>query len=423
MEVVVNVDQRFERTPDGAVWTYTQFPYAFWRRYLDVFDSVRVVARALDVDQVGDDALRVDGKHVVFHELPFYHGLKQYLQRAGDVQSRVRKGVQGRQAVILRINSSIASWMRRYLHSGRPFGAEVVTDPWDIFSPGAFPHPLRPLLRRYYARQMRQLCRQAAATSYVTRDSLQRRYPPAPDKFTNHCSDVDVSLGAFQTQPRVVTSGPSPLGIITVGGLSQMYKGVDTLIDACAACLRDGVDVTLTVLGDGRHQPALEQRAQATGFGNKFAFRGAVATGEPVRRELDASDLFVLPSRVEGLPRAMIEAMARGLPCIGTHVGGIPELLAASDRVERDDVPALAQKIREVAADPARMTEMSQRNLAVAADYRDDLLHRRRIEFYTAVRQATEAWSTKQFSGAATSEAGGRAHVAASTSPTEGIPK
>ena len=88
----------------------------------------------------------------------------------------------------------------------------------------------------------------------------------------------------------------------------------------------------------------------------------------------------------------MIEAMARGLPCIGSTVGGIPELLPAEDLVPPGDAPALARKIMEVLGDPDRMARMSARNLATAAEYRDDILSERRRAFYTYLRDRTQAW-------------------------------
>ena len=66
---------------------------------------------------------------------------------------------------------------------------------------------------------------------------------------------------------------------------------------------------------------------KAKALRDRVRFRGQLTTPVDVRAELDRADLFVLPSRQEGLPRAMIEAMARALPCIGSSVGGIPELL------------------------------------------------------------------------------------------------
>jgi glycosyltransferase involved in cell wall biosynthesis len=88
----------------------------------------------------------------------------------------------------------------------------------------------------------------------------------------------------------------------------------------------------------------------------------------------------------------MIEAMARGLPCIGSSVGGIPELLPPEDMVPPADVPSLARKIREVLADPARMARMSARNLEKSRQYEEQTLHERRTVFYRYVRERTEAW-------------------------------
>jgi glycosyltransferase involved in cell wall biosynthesis len=88
----------------------------------------------------------------------------------------------------------------------------------------------------------------------------------------------------------------------------------------------------------------------------------------------------------------MIEAMARALPCIGSTVGGIPELLSPEDMVPPGDVASLARKIREVVTSPERMVRMSARNLEKAKEYKEEVLCERRILFYRCVRDNTEAW-------------------------------
>ncbi len=84
--------------------------------------------------------------------------------------------------------------------------------------------------------------------------------------------------------------------------------------------------------------------------------------------------------------------MARALPCIGSTVGGIPELLPPEDMIPPGDVAALAGKIRDVTTDPKRMARMSARNLEKAKEYRDEALREQRNEFYRYVREMTEAW-------------------------------
>jgi glycosyltransferase involved in cell wall biosynthesis len=150
--------------------------------------------------------------------------------------------------------------------------------------------------------------------------------------------------------------------------------------------------MTLHVVGDGKHRPELERLASVVGVRDSIEFLGRLPAGAAVREQLDRSDLFVLASRSEGLPRAMVEAMARSLPCIGSTVGGIPELLAAEDLVQPGDPAALSAKIREVLASPSRLSAMSARNLRKAQDYRDGILAERRIAFFDHIRRTTSEW-------------------------------
>src|SRR4029079_12805478 len=108
--------------------------------------------------------------------------------------------------------------------------------------------------------------------------------------------------------------------------------------------------VFLVVVGDGKYRAELERRAAAMNIRERVRFAGYLER-EEVTRELDAADVFVLPSRCEGLPRAVIEAMARGLPCIATNIGGIPELLEPRDLGTPGSVEMLSGAIVDVAND------------------------------------------------------------------------
>src|SRR5262249_14373457 len=99
-----------------------------------------------------------------------------------------------------------------------------------------------------------------------------------------------------------------------------------------------------------------------------------------------------LASRTEGLPRAMVEAMARGLPCIGTAVGGIPELLDAEDLVPPHDADALAARIEEFLETPVRANASAARNLEKSRAYSASALQVRQAAFLEAVRDRTLAW-------------------------------
>ncbi len=391
MRVIVSLEHHFDRTPDGVVWTQTQFPYRFWQRYLEVFDQVRVVARVRNAPRAAPDWQRADGRHVSFAAIPEYLGPRQYLMRFRQIRAAARSAIGADDAVILRVSSQIASLLYPLLRrDGRPYGVEVVSDPYDVFAPGSVRHPLRPFFRWLFPRRLRQHCAGAVAACYVTEQALQRRYP-CPS-FSVAASDVELPDEAIVPAPRSLRASGAACRLIFVGTLGQLYKAPDVLIDAVALCVRDGVDLTLTLLGDGKHRVELEARAHALGIADRVTFRGQVTAGAAVRAELDAADLFVLPSRQEGMPRAMIEAMARALPCIGSTVGGIPELLPPEDLAPPGDVAALAQVIREMVASPERMAHASARNLERARAFAESRLRAQRLAFFQRVREQTEAW-------------------------------
>ena len=391
MNLLINCPQHFDRTPDGQVWTNGQFPYSFWTRYLAVFDCVTVLARVRDVPELSGERQSASGTGVRFLGLPDYTGPRQYVLHAPGVAAVARKAVQNGSAILLRPPNETTGWVLWHMRkSGRPYGVEVVADPYDVFGPGAIRHPLRPAFRWWFTRVLKRQCARACAAAYVTERALQGRYPAAPNALATHYSDIELPQSAFASVPRRPRQNDRAR-IIFVGTLAQLYKAPDALIDAVATCCAEA-DVELVIVGSGRHQLELEQRAKARGVGHRVHFRGQLITPPDVRAELDRADLFVLPSRQEGLPRAMIEAMARALPCIGSNVGGIPELLAAEDTVPPNNVPALASKIMEVLQQPGRMQQMAARNFIKAGEYRDDVLNARRLQFYEFLRTRTEDW-------------------------------
>lgn len=242
--------------------------------------------------------------------------------------------------MILRIPSIVARLVESELnHTQHPFRVEVIGDPYDVFAPGVVRHPLRPFLRWWFTRTQKRQCKRSCGTAYVTKATLQQRYPCSA--FEIGVSDVEIDNASFRSAdyaisanypsivkpPRRSSSANRRIRLVIVGSMEQLYKAPDVLIRAVAQCLANGLDLELVFVGDGKFRPMLESLAKKNGIGDRVCFRGMLPSGAAVRAELDAADIFVLPSRTEGLPRALIEAMARALPCIGSEVGGIPELL------------------------------------------------------------------------------------------------
>ena len=116
---------------------------------------------------------------------------------------------------------------------------------------------------------------------------------------------------------------PSTIVAICVARLSP-EKGHAFLLDAVAQAVDRGADLHLVLVGDGEERPVLVDRASASPLDDRVTFLG---DREDVPELLRGSDLFVLGSRSEGMPLAILEAMSAGLPCVATDVGGVAETI------------------------------------------------------------------------------------------------
>lgn len=412
MDLVVTAEYHFDRTPDGAIWTQAQFTYSHWERYLSVFDRVRVVARTRDVSRAEPGWQRSDGPSVSFVPVPDYLGPEEYLRRLPKIKSAVRSAVGPSDAVIM-YNGQVAWTLEPALYAkGHPYGLYIIAEPYDVFSPGAVKHPSRAFWRWWDPRRLRQKAARAAVVAYVSKLKLKERYPPSEGVFSTYFCLGEMPDEAYLDEPRLLRadkvnhgSGQSPSWTLAyVGTLNQLYKAPDVLIDAVAACVRGSadksrLDLKLVMVGGGQYLAEMQARAKAQGIGERTTFCGALPAGNAVREQMDRADVLVLPSRQETLGQVIVEAMARGLPCIGSTTGGIPEMLPPEYLVPPNDVDALAAKIRELVTDPERMARASARNLQKAQEYRESEVNKRRVAFYSHVKDATQAWIDSRGNG------------------------
>jgi phosphatidyl-myo-inositol dimannoside synthase len=392
MDLIFSTEMRFFRTPEGQVWAPYVNP-SFWDRYLAHFERLHVLARVGSIAAPHPGWNRVDREGVIFIPLEYYVGPRGFLLSYRTLVRQVRERALGKEAVIMRLPSMIGTILHRELtRVGKPYGIEVVGDPHGVFSPGAVRHPLRPFLRWWGTGRLETQCRGAAAAAFVTRRALQVRYKTFAGAFSTWFTDVDLTPECYASIARPERPQADSANLITVASLEMPYKGVDVLIEAIRRCVARGSDVRLTVVGDGRHRPNLERQVAEVGLGGRVAFLGMVQSGKKIRDLLDNADIFVLASRTEGLPRAMLEAMARGLPCIGTDVGGVAELIDSGSIVSPDDPAALAGIILKSIREPGLMARMSQENLERAREYSDEAMYSRRNQYYGHIKEVHQRW-------------------------------
>jgi glycosyltransferase involved in cell wall biosynthesis len=405
LKVLVAIENRFIQTSNGFIYSTTNCDYAFWSRYLKVFDEIVVFARVSQVPEMELDRPPASGSNVSFFSLPMFIGPWQFLRKYFEVNSIADKAISTSDAFILRTPGNLSFLLESKLRKkGKPYAVEVVADPWDAMALGNVKSILRPVLRGLWYYRLCQQCKSAVTSAYVTENTLQKRYPPK--NWTTYYSSIELpdemiidKAGLADRIKMIKQSGfnHKPLKICNLAGMTGFYKGQDILIEAVSICCKKGLDIELSFFGEGRRKEYYVNKVKELGLTKRVSFLGNVLRGKDLNNKLDSMDLFVFPSFTEGLPRGVIDAMARALPCIASNVGGIPELLAQEDLFQARNPVALARKIESVANDPERMVKMAQRNLQVAKKYCSKELVGRRTEHYKKLREITEAYisSTK----------------------------
>jgi len=180
-----------------------------------------------------------------------------------------------------------------------------------------------------------------------------------------HAPDVGVGVipaGADldAVQPASAPTLEGPVRLLFVGRLVTQ-KGLDVLFRALAL-MKDHHNWSLTIAGEGPLKEELAMAAQQLGIGDRVTFRGWLERGQLPAVYKDA-DAFVLPSRDEGMPNAMLEAMAAGLPVIGSKVSGLSEVVIDGETgilVPADDADLLNNALRQVIEDRDLTFKMGQ---------------------------------------------------------------
>ncbi|MFN3597696.1 MAG: glycosyltransferase family 4 protein [Rubricoccaceae bacterium] len=167
-------------------------------------------------------------------------------------------------------------------------------------------------------------------------------------------------------------SGPRRLArpvILSVGRLTAV-KGQDVLVEAFAEVLRRRPDAELVLVGEGDTRGELERLSERLGVRERVTFAGKL-NGEGIRKWMARAAVFALPSRSEGQPIALLEAMAGGLPAVATSVGGVPEILRRGGGVlvPPEAPEALANTLAAVLSDPELAGRLSHEAAVAARDY------------------------------------------------------
>ena len=231
--------------------------------------------------------------------------------------------------------------------------------------------------------------RKAQYIMYVSQQFMQEKYPSKAVK--TGCADVvlpeaDESLLERRIQKIETKADGEEIVLGLVGATQAEYRGHDRLIAACGILRNKGYNITIKFLGGGTADEKRRKCARKWNVEDNVVFCGRL-NHEDTMRWFDEVDVLVMPTIVESLGRAVLEAMSRGCPVIGTKETALREIVPEDCLVNCNDVQRIAEIVEKMIADKQYMISVARTNFEFAKRFTSDKINAKRKEFYDYIRK------------------------------------
>lgn len=343
-------------------------------RYYRLGKRIVCLAFRRDVDRPKQEPINDPDVEFVF--LKKVNSLKSLLVDQRENKRIIEREVRKADACVVHVPSFIGDEVARIAKQlGKPYFTVVVGCAWDAYWNynliGKLVAPFR------YA-SLQRVQREASYSIYVTQQFLQHRYPT--NGLSIGCSNVNISTGDPQVlrhRLEHIAHRKGLLKMATIAAVNVRYKGQEYVIRALERLKQQGILMEYHLVGGGDNT-FLRDLARRCGVEDRVFFHGLMPH-DRVLPFLDEMDVYIQPSKQEGLPRALIEAMSRGCLSLGAHTAGIPELLPPHYVFRRGNVDDIVAALSQITQ--RDLQEQAQRNFDEAKLYDSAVLNKRRNDF------------------------------------------
>ena len=355
------------------------------KRFLALGDSVTFIIRVNQIDT--DDPPRklslIQGPAFNVIELPNAKSIRGFFKNYLKVRSIISKAVEEHDVLVARIPSLTG---KLAFHSAKKLTKPTIVECVGCTFDAYWNYNWKGKLIAHYKRfQQAQILKNASHAVYVTNEFLQKRYPTAGESVS--CSNVELKawndnylsarlerIAAFDKSRKIVLGTAAAL---------IPYKGQDDVVRAISILHKKGFQFEYRIAGNG--DPAyLERIIAKEDVADQVKILGPVPH-DKIFEFYSELDIYIQPSKQEGLPRAMIEAMSTACPCLGARTAGIPELIDSAYIFKPGNYVDLAQIISRI--DKEALRAMAEDNFRNAKDYRLEVIDDRRHDFYKRFRE------------------------------------
>ena len=355
---------------------------SIFSRYYEIADALTVAINTVELKETtfNNNYSKINLQNFRIRPLPRLNTTYGILFNRSEVKKRIAEELSIADFLIVRLPSFIGNVSIEVARSlNKPYLIEVVGCPRGAF----WHHSLKGKMiavPSYFA--MKKVVKEAASVIYVTNEFLQKKYPSKGNALG--CSDVVLpKMDATVLEKRKLRINnkkwDEPIILGTVAAVDVRYKAQQDVIEAISKLNRDGYNFNYHLIGDGDTE-YLKSVAENYGVVDKIKFFGALSH-DKVFDYLDNIDLYIQPSKTEGLPRALLEAMSRACPAMGSNVGGIPELLNPEYIFQNGKIDEIYRLIKRISTKNAMIKE-AEMNFNKAKEYDKVLLDQTRRTFY-----------------------------------------
>jgi glycosyltransferase involved in cell wall biosynthesis len=371
-------DHIFKRKDE--IYYSDKLSYKILSRYLKYFDSLDIFARTLNLSNTENKLPISSGENINFNTGENINSIKGILFNRKKIKKKLEELILSNDALIVRLPSEFGliaiNLAKKY---NKPVYTEVVACAWDaLWNYGKISAKIRAPLMYL---QMKSAIQKSDYVIYVTNKFLQNRYPAKGKNLA--VSDVEIqTLDNLIILNRLskIKSNEKKIVIGLIGSFKTKYKGIDDAIYAISILSKKGYNVVFRILGSG-DQRYYERIAKEKDVSSKVYFDGLLSSGREVWDWLDNISIYIQPSYQEGLPRALVEAMSRGCPAIGSNVGGIPELLDKENLIKAGDYKKLSELLEYGINNIDWQLSEAKKNFEKAKEYQKELLDEKRDNF------------------------------------------
>lgn len=385
MKALVVVDEH-TYSYNGKIYL-REFGHILIQRYLNIFEEVRIVARNKKVtskEELGHFNVQITDERIDFFSLPFFQGPKEYAFQYFKVEKYLKTVHESCDVAIIRLPSTVGFTTLKYIiRNGMTYGLEIVAHQKQ--NQIETKNKLHKFLRKISHKRQLRACQHATGISYVTEKFLQKDYPPGDQiKFVTHYSTVELPNIFFSGSRKFPKKKPFILCHISHPIKSEL-KGYKTAIQVVKTLVEKGGNAQIRFAGDGPMVDKLKEFSKILGISERVKFCGLLDSKE-LLSFMKKSDMMILPTKAEGLPRVIIEAAATGLPCISTPVGGIPEIVPQDLLYAPLDVEGFSNRIEEVMKNPVLYENLSNYFFEKSKEYSINHLTVKRNDFYQKMK-------------------------------------